>query len=244
MSASRRGPRGADWAPSRLVALLDSGAALREAARQVCALTGADVALVGRPEDPGVAVLRSWAGTHHAGLHNLLVPEGLGLGGKVLATNRPCRVRDYARSPSITHDFDDPINAEGIRAMLGAPIQRGDEVLGMIYAAHRGPGDFGGDATAALTEIAEATALSLAVADLVEARREADTHAERRRIAVALHDSVGAMLFTVGSSTHGSPHPTTSTCAATWGRPASPAASTTCCAWSPWAVRTRRSPRN
>ncbi|MFF8991273.1 GAF domain-containing protein [Streptomyces sp. NPDC014983] len=202
MSRNTREPRGAgrvDWEPSHLVALLDRKVALREAARQVCTLTGADVALIGEMEDTGVAVVRSWAGTHHTGLHNLVVPTGLGLGGKVLATNRPCRVHDYARSRSITHEFDDPINAEGIRAMLGVPIQRGDEVLGMVYAAYRDPGDFGTRATAALTRIADATALSLAVAELADARREADTLAERRRIAVALHDSVGAMLFTVGA---------------------------------------------
>ncbi|MEU8621884.1 GAF domain-containing protein [Streptomyces sp. NPDC048623] len=199
MSSTEHGPRGTGWEASPLVALLDGRAAMREAAHQVRALTGADIALVGRMEDDDVAVVRSWAGTHRTGLHNLVIPKGLGLGGKVLATDRPCRVRDYARSRSITHDFDEPIQAEGIRAMLGVPIHHGGEVMGMVYAAFRDPGDFGGRTTAALAKIAEATAVSLAVADLAEAQREAETLAERRRIAVALHDSVGAMLFTLGA---------------------------------------------
>lgn len=182
-----------------LVGLLDRRAALREAARRARAVTGADISLVGQIEEDGVAVVRSWAGTRCDGLHNLVVPSGLGLGGKVLATSRPISVRHYARSRSITHHFDEPIEAEGIKAMLGVPVHRNGRLIGMIYAARRERGDFGATAVSALTGIADATATALTVADLAEAQREAETRAERRRIAVELHDSVGAMLFAIGA---------------------------------------------
>ncbi|WP_055489149.1 GAF domain-containing protein [Streptomyces sp. TP-A0356] len=182
-----------------LVGLLDRRAALREAARRARALAGADVSLIGEIEDEGVAVLRSWAGTRNRGLHDLVIPSGLGLGGKVLATGRPCRVRNYARSRSITHHFDEPIGAEGIRAMLGVPVQRADRVLGVLYVARREHTSFGSGTVTALSEIADATAVALTVADRADRQREAEAAAERRRIAVALHDSVGAMLFTIGA---------------------------------------------
>ncbi|MFD1660077.1 GAF domain-containing sensor histidine kinase [Streptomyces caeni] len=182
-----------------LVGLLDRKAALREAARRARVVTGADISLVGQVEDEGVAVLRSWAGTQHRGLHGLVVPCGLGLGGKVLATGRPCVVRDYARSRSITHHFDEPITAEGIQSMLGVPVRHAGRVIGVIYVAHRDGAAFGTGAVTALSEIADATGVALTVADRADAQREAEAAAERRRIAVALHDSVGAMLFTIGA---------------------------------------------
>lgn len=184
-----------------LLGLLDRRAALREAARRARALTGADLALAGQVEDDGdTAVLRSWSGTRRTGLHNLVVPSGLGLGGKVLATERPCRVRDYMTSRRITHDFDEPIGAEGIRAMAGVPVRRSDgRVIGMIYVARREPGDIGDAAITSLCRIADAVAVAVTVADRAQAQREAEAEAERRRIAVALHDSVGAMLFTIGA---------------------------------------------
>ncbi|WP_181446563.1 GAF domain-containing sensor histidine kinase [Streptomyces sp. NTH33] len=182
-----------------LLALLDRTAALREASRRAREVTGADIGLVGVVEDGGVAVLRSWAGTRRESLHNLVVPAGLGLGGKVIATERPWRVRDYARSRGITHHFDEPIGAEGIHAMLSVPVRDENGVIGMIYVARRERAGFGDRAVTALSGVADATALALTVADLAQAQRDAEAQAERRRIAVALHDSVGAMLFTIGA---------------------------------------------
>lgn len=182
-----------------LVGLLDRRAALREAARRARAATGADISLVGQVEQDGVAVLRSWSGTREGGLHNLVVPTGLGLGGKVLATRRPFAVRHYARSRSITHHFDEPIEAEGIKAMLTVPVHRDGRLIGVIYVARRERGGFADSVVTALSGIADATAAALTIADLAEAQRDAETRAERRRIAVALHDSVGAMLFAIGA---------------------------------------------
>ncbi|MFF0793679.1 GAF domain-containing protein [Streptomyces spiralis] len=182
-----------------LVGLLDRKAALREAARRARLLAGADISLVGQVEDEGTAVFRSWAGTRHRGLHDLVIPCGLGLGGKVLATGRPCRVRNYARSRSITHHFDEPIGAEGVQSMLGVPVHHADRVIGVICVARREHADFGNGTITALSEIADATAVALTVADRADQQRQAEAAAERRRIAVALHDSVGAMLFTIGA---------------------------------------------
>ncbi|WP_181138546.1 LuxR C-terminal-related transcriptional regulator [Streptomyces sp. Ru73] len=182
-----------------LVGLLDRRAALREAARRARVLAGADIGLAGQVERGGTAVMRFWAGTRHDGLHGLVIPAGSGVGGKVLATGEVCRVRDYARSRVITHDFDGPVGAEGVRAMLGVPVVHAGELLGVVSVARRGGAGFTAAETAALSGLADAVAVALTVADRVHAERAAEAAAERRRIAESLHDSVGALLATLGA---------------------------------------------
>ena len=183
-----------------LAPLLDRAAILRAIAGKVRATTGADLGYVGQCEgDRPAVVLSSWAGTRTSALYNLVIPSGRGLGGKALALVRPIWVADYCRSTEITHDFDDRIRAEGIGAQLAVPMVHQDRTYGIAYAALRQRCPFGDAAIAAVQSIAQEGAAALALADRAAENAAIAVGSERHRVAVSLHDSVGATLFSIGA---------------------------------------------
>src|SRR5260370_20097726 len=62
--------------------LLEQAHALRLVAERVREVRGADAGFVGRVEPDGTMVVRHWSGTLGTSLHDLVVPAGLGVGGK------------------------------------------------------------------------------------------------------------------------------------------------------------------
>ncbi|MGH8861772.1 MAG: GAF domain-containing sensor histidine kinase [Jatrophihabitantaceae bacterium] len=179
--------------------LLDRSSVLRETSRRVRDRTRLDLGYAAQLEDPDLMVIRGWSGATGTRLRNLEVPRGLGLGGKSLALVRPVWVPDYCASAQITHEFDAVIRSERIGAMAAVPLVRGDQVLGVIYAARRGAGDIGDVVVGQMEELAGTSAAALHLAARVHGQATVALAAERRRIAVALHDSVGAMLFSLGA---------------------------------------------
>ncbi|XVV01602.1 GAF domain-containing protein [Actinosynnema sp. CA-248983] len=118
------------------VSLLDTRAVLRGLADRVRAQFGFDVSLIGLVEGRDL-VLRLWSGTRDSRLHDLPVPIGLGVGGRVAAAGSPIVVPNYYRSNRITHDFDAHVRAEGLGSMAAVPVRTG-EVRGVLYGAVRG----------------------------------------------------------------------------------------------------------
>ncbi|MFD0489043.1 GAF domain-containing sensor histidine kinase [Saccharopolyspora erythraea] len=184
---------------SQVLNLLDDTVALRGLAQRIRHECGAHIGLAGPVESEQLLVLRQWNGTWADGLHDLHVPMGLGLGGLSFAELRPVWVDDYCASELITHDFDRPISADGIRTMLAVPMVRAGRVHGVVYAAMREITDFGGRRLDAAVNVANSGGLALQTADAARRQRETAAAAERRRIASALHDSVGAQLFRIGA---------------------------------------------
>jgi signal transduction histidine kinase len=132
-------------------------------------------------------------------VEGLVVPVGTGLGGRVLAARRPLWVSDYCNSADITHHFKDKAQTEGIKAMIAVPIVSGDQLLGVLYGANRQDTPFGDRATWALEQAAVRTAAAQVVSERTRHATEVAVHEERRRLALELHDTVGAMLFTLGA---------------------------------------------
>ncbi len=182
--------------------LLDRTAALRGLAGRVREECGADIGLAGPTESDRLLVLRHWNGTRASGLHDLHVPLGLGLGGRVFAQLTPLWVDDYCASELITHDFDAAISADGIRTMMAVPMLRAGRVYGVLYAAVRDVSGFSDRQVDTAVSVANSGALALDTAMAAERQRETAVAAERRRIASALHDSVGAQLFRIGAELH------------------------------------------
>ncbi len=191
-----------------LLSVLDRVLALHGAARLIRDAAGADagfVADVDRPgrSDDGQAVIRWLAGNRTDALQDLVVPTGQGIGGRVMALGRPVRVSDYVSSPSITHQFDLPVRREALGAMLAVPIIDGEggaaRPIAVAYAALRGPGAFGDTAVDAVQRIAAEAAQAIRLAERAEAGRYTAVAAERQRMQASLHDSVGAMLFSIGA---------------------------------------------
>ncbi|MEV0698960.1 GAF domain-containing protein [Saccharopolyspora sp. NPDC050389] len=184
---------------AQVLHLLDDTAALRGLAQRVREECGAHIGLAGPVEADRLLVLRQWNGTCATGLHDLRVPMGLGLGGLSFAELRPVWVDDYCASQLITHDFDGPISADGIKTMLAVPMVRAGKVHGVVYAAMHEVTDFGGRQLDAAVHVANSGGLALQTASTARRQRETAAAAERRRIASELHDSVGARLFRMGA---------------------------------------------
>lgn len=188
-----------------LLTLMDRVVALHGTARLIRETVGADAGFVADIDGiDGVdqAVIRWLSGVKTTELQNLVVPIGQGLGGRALALGKPVRVSDYVNSPAITHQFDKQVRSEDLRAMLAVPVinRYGDkpETVAIAYAALRNPGDFGDAAAAELEGIAARAATALHIAGVAESAKADAVTAERQRMQNALHDSVGALLFSIG----------------------------------------------
>ncbi|MGW7428657.1 helix-turn-helix domain-containing protein [Streptomyces sp. NPDC054861] len=70
-------------------------------------------------------------------LHGLSITTGSGLGGRCLALSRPCAVTDYASARHITHEYDGPVAAEGLRSVVAVPVVVRRKVRGVLYGALR-----------------------------------------------------------------------------------------------------------
>lgn len=186
-----------------IVGLLDRRAAVR-AALDLLRAEG-DVVWVAEPVDGTSAdlVLAQLAGDRTGLLRGLAVSHGLGLTGKVHGTGTPSWVDDYLSSAEITHTFDRVIDLEGVQRLLAVPIGREGRTLGVLAVGARSTGTFGDRAVARAEAVADEVALAVAVAERARLAREVAVHEERSRIAADLHDSVGALLFAIGSGVAG-----------------------------------------
>ncbi|MEV6878190.1 GAF domain-containing protein [Amycolatopsis sp. NPDC051128] len=195
-----------------LLGTLDRVAALHGTARLIRETVGAKAGFVGELTEPGRAVIRWMSGNRTDALQDLEVPVGQGIGGRVLALGRPVRVTDYVSSPTITHHFDAQVRGEGLAAMLAVPIIARGETVAIAYAAMREPADFGDDAVRRMEAVACQAGAALHLAKVAETDRSAAVAGERLRMQSALHDSVGALLFSIGvqvrdlhADAHGNP---------------------------------------
>lgn len=77
------------------------------------------------------------SGTSTQALRALAVTAGNGLGGKAVALARPCAVTDYSASRQISHEYDIPVAAEGLRSVVAVPVVVRRRVRGVLYGALR-----------------------------------------------------------------------------------------------------------
>src|SRR6266700_314042 len=190
---------------ARLAMLLDRQAALDGVVATVPAATGADVAFVGVPDGKDQIVLLHQARAITQALDGLVVPAGWGLAGRVMDSHRPHWVPDYLTAETITHidRVDSSVAAEGVRAILAVPILHQDRLLGVLYAGQRTVTSFGGRTVDALRAAAGRAATAVTIAERARHPTEVAVQEERRRLALELHDSVGAMLFAIGAGVRG-----------------------------------------
>jgi signal transduction histidine kinase len=181
-----------------LLTVMDRVVALHGTARLIRLAAGADSGFVADLEGDDRVVVRWMSGTRTDQMQNLVVPSGLGIGGRVLKFGEPVRVSDYVSSPNITHDFDAQVRVEGIGAMVAVPVISYGKTVAVAYAAMRCHAEFGDNAVLNMRGVAEKAATALHIADVAESARADAVTAERQRMQSALHDSVGAMLFLIG----------------------------------------------
>jgi len=148
--------------------------------------TGLPVVFGGAVGTDGTLRLTDFAGTLTTALNGLVITAGNGLGGQVVASARPGRVEDYAADPRISHEYDKPVTAEGLRAIAAVPVAMGTSVLAVLYAGTREPLTVGARALDAMTHVALRAGTELTVRHqvhrrLAEVETAALTRAARER---------------------------------------------------------------
>ncbi|GAA4827837.1 GAF domain-containing sensor histidine kinase [Saccharopolyspora rosea] len=157
------------------------------------------IAWIGVPDQESQLRIRAAGGTRTGLLRDLPVPRGAGLTGKVFARGSVEWVDEYFGSQLITHDFDREIDEEGVTRLIAVPIVSDSRTIGVLSAGVRIPGAFGSRAVERVVAVANSAALAASVAEREQRSAEIAAHEERRRMAVELHDTVGAMLFAIGA---------------------------------------------
>lgn len=156
---------------------------LSAALGRVRRVSGLPVAFGGLVSVDGRALrLTDFTGTATLALNGLVVSAGNGLGGRVVATARPGRVEDYAADPRISHEYDAPVTAEGLRAIAAVPVAMGGSVLAVLYAGTREPLAVGSRALDAMGQVALRLGTELTVRrEIARRMAELETTAARSR---------------------------------------------------------------
>lgn len=94
-------------------------------------------------------------GNRTESLRGLALTPDIGLGGKALTVGRPVSVRDYAHARAITHEYDNAVAREGLRAMVAVPVRVRGSIKAVLYGGTRTPGELGDRATSHLVKAGE-----------------------------------------------------------------------------------------
>lgn len=156
-----------------LTRIRDVEHALRTVTDRTKRLLDCDVAyLSARVEDADHFAVRAWSGLLSPAFLGTRVSLGSGVGGAVAATRQAVQVEDYTRAPEITHNdyLDAHVGEEGLRALLGVPLEIDGHLLGILFAGRRTAQTFGDREIALVTSLAAHAAVALQNAQLFEAQ--------------------------------------------------------------------------
>ncbi|AKZ58973.1 putative response regulator [Streptomyces ambofaciens ATCC 23877] len=142
------------------------GVEIRSALVRLRRTTGLPVAFGGLVESGRRQVrISELSGTATAALSALAVTSGNGLGGKAVALTRPCAVSDYSVSRQISHEYDLPVAAEGLRSVVAVPVVVRRRVRGVLYGALRTAQPLGDRTLSAAVEAARDVEQALVLRD-------------------------------------------------------------------------------
>ncbi|WP_128643931.1 GAF domain-containing protein [Streptomyces sp. SS] len=194
---------------SDLAGLRDLDAVLRAIVRRARTLLGTDIAYL-TLNDPVAhdTFMRVTDGSVSAAFQQLRLGMGEGLGGLVAQTARPYASTDYRTDRRFRHTgaIDDGVAEEGLGGILGVPLRVGQEIIGVLFAADRGPREFTPDAIALLGSLADHAAVAIDSARLLEETRStlsrleaanatAHAHSEALHRASDAHDRLTKLVL-------------------------------------------------
>ena len=148
----------------------ESDAGLRRVLAVVRDSAGVPLAFGGAVMNGQQVRLTAFAGHTTGALRGVALDFGRGLGGKVVALRRPLAVNDYISTDRISHDYDRVIAAEGLRAMIAAPVVVNGTVRAVLYGAIREALPLGDRAIRSVTDSARTLEQKLAVDEEVARR--------------------------------------------------------------------------
>ncbi|MGY1801738.1 helix-turn-helix domain-containing protein [Blastococcus sp. SYSU D00922] len=159
-----------------LAALRGVDSVLTAIVRRARSLLGTDVSYL-TLNDParGDTYMRVTDGSVSARFQALRLPMGAGLGGLVAQTAAPYATASYFTDSRFRHtaDINDGVHDEGLVAILGVPLIRGSQVIGVLFAADRTERSFDRSQVSLLGSLAAHAAIALDNARLLEETRTA-----------------------------------------------------------------------
>jgi GAF domain-containing protein len=161
---------------SDLAALRGVDSVLTAIVRRARRLLGTDVSYL-TLNDPtaGDTCMRVTDGSISARFQALRLPMGAGLGGLVAQSAAPYATASYFDDARFqhTHEINDGVHDEGLVAILGVPLIRGSQVIGVLFAADRTERTFDRSQVSLLSSLAAHAAIALDNARLLEETRTA-----------------------------------------------------------------------
>lgn len=143
--------------------------------------TGLPVVFGGLVTPAGVALTGS-AGLRTGPPVGLVVAPDAGLGGRAVQVRRPVAVHEYTTAPTITHEYDRQIEAEGLVALVAVPVLVGPRIRAVLYGSVRRPGAIGDRPTVELINVARDLGQTLDTEERLSSRRAAESHAAHAHI--------------------------------------------------------------
>lgn len=192
-----------DWHYRAAVTSTDREQALRSTVARLVDEGAIDLAWIAQPGTTDGLVIDATAGAHTTVLQGLSIPSGAGLTGKFYQHGVVEWVDEYFAAESITHDFDGHIAVERVHGLVAVPVTRDDRRIGVLSAGVRGERTFGDRIIEHLVAAAKGVSMAVTATERTRYAAELAVHEERRRLAVELHDTVGALLYAIGAGLHG-----------------------------------------
>ncbi|QPK79646.1 GAF domain-containing protein [Corynebacterium lizhenjunii] len=168
----------------------DSGEVCDAIVRHARAIIGTDVGYISLNDaDSGFTNVLTTTGVQTKEFREIRMPIGSGVLGIVAATNRPAWTYDHAQDPDVTHvDYvDAAVRAEGIRAILGAPIRIGGTTIGALLVGDRHPRHYSREEIAALELLGAMAGVALETAQVIETQGESVAQLTRSQVALSRH---------------------------------------------------------
>ncbi|MDO8209617.1 GAF domain-containing protein [Conexibacter sp. CPCC 206217] len=170
-----------------LAGLLDVDDLLQTICSRARTLLGTDTAYITLiDEQRGDTFVRATSGVVSASFRRMRLGFGVGLGGLVADSGISVATSDYRADDRFAHasSVDRLVEAEGLRAIVGVPLRRRDEVLGVLLSGSRTTRPFEPGDVALFETLATHAAIAIENAHLFERAR--DSYRELQRTSAAL----------------------------------------------------------
>lgn len=118
-------------------------------------------------------VMRCCVGHFSVDTAKLHMHAGVGVAGRVLATDSPCCVQNYVESESISHDFMPLARMEKVRSALAVPIRAREATIGVLEVWRRRPSVYNEQDHGLLLALSGLAALAIDNARLLQSRARA-----------------------------------------------------------------------
>ncbi|MGH6881241.1 helix-turn-helix domain-containing protein [Hypericibacter sp.] len=159
-----------------LSALRDTDRVLQAIIQRAKQLVGSDIAyLSAADEERGDFYVRATEGVVSQDFARIRVPRNIGVCGSAARTRHPFYSSNYSTDKNFDHDsdIDRAISSEGIVSILGIPLEREAQVIGVLFVGDRYVRSYTFQEMAVLSSLATFAALAIENARLLEEARRA-----------------------------------------------------------------------